>query len=65
MLPPKSKNRIITQAKSKQLRARNMEKYYAMVVDCMDISGLCVHTRVRPTRLKPSIKRLPPRWERK
>ena len=43
MLPPKSNKRITTQAKSKQPRARNIKKDCAMVVDCMDMSGLCPH----------------------
>jgi len=41
-----------------QSRVRSMEKDYAIVVDCMDMSGICVHTRVGPKRLKPQIKRL-------
>ena len=61
MLPPKPNKRITSQARPTQPRARNMEKGCAMVVDCMDMSGLCVHTRVGPTRLKPQIKRLLPR----
>ena len=61
MLPPKPNKRITSQTRPTQPRARNMKKGCAMVVDCMDMSGLCVHTRVRPTRLKPPIKMLLPR----
>jgi hypothetical protein len=50
---------------SKQPIARNMEEDYAMVVDYMDMSGLCVHARVRPIRLKPPNKKLLPRWPSK
>ena len=49
---------------SSNVKATKIKKHgknYAMVVDCMDMSGLCVHTRVGPTRSKPQIKRLLPR----
>ena len=65
LLPPKPSKRITIQAMSKQPRARNMEKGHAMVVDCMDMSGLCVHTRVGLTRLKPPNKKLLPMWPSK
>ena len=49
----------------KATKSKKHGKGYAMVVDCMDMSGLCVHTRVGPTRLKPPNKRLPPNWPSK
>ena len=61
MFPLKPNKRITFQTRPTQPRARNMEKGCAMIVDCMDMSGLCVHTRVGPTKLKPPIKRLLPR----
>jgi hypothetical protein len=44
---------------SKQPRARKMEKDYAMVVDCMDMSVSCVHTRVGSTNVRQPNKRHP------
>ena len=52
LVSPKPNKRITFQARPTQPRARSMEKGYAMVADCMDMSGLSVHTRVGPTRWK-------------
>ena len=57
MLPPKPNKRITSQVRPTQPRAKNMEKGCAMVVDRMDMSGLCVHTRVGPTSVKRPNKR--------
>ena len=53
------KNHISSKANT--TKSKKHGKGYAMVVDCMDMSGLCIHTRVGLTRLKPQIKRLLPR----
>ena len=57
------KNHISSNVKA--TKSKKMEKGYAMVVDCMDMSGLCVHTRVGPTRFKPPNKKLLPMWPSK
>ena len=62
---PLSPNKRITQARIKQPRARNMEKGYAMVVDCMDMRLPCVHTRVGPTSVKRPNKRPQTSWPTK
>jgi hypothetical protein len=46
LLAPKPNKRITTLAITTQPRARNMEKGYAMVVACMGMRVLYVHTRV-------------------
>ena len=65
MLPLKPNKRITFQAKPTQPRARNLEKGYAMVVDYIDMSGLCVHIRVGPTSVKRPIKRPQTSWPTK
>ena len=65
MLPPKPNKRITFQVRPTQPRARNMEKGYAMVVDYMDMSGLCVHIRVGPTSVKRPNKRPQTSWPTK
>ena len=61
LAPSKTQQKNHISSKANTTKSKKHGKGCAMVVDCMDMSGLCVHTRVGPTRLKPPIKRLLPR----
>ena len=52
-------------SKANTTKSKKHKKGYAMVVDYMDMSGLCVHIRVRPTSVKRPNKRPQTSWPNK
>jgi hypothetical protein len=54
----KTQQRNHISSKANTTKSKKHEKVCAMVVDCMDMSGLRVHIRIGPTRLKLPLKRL-------